>query len=358
MIVSLKSIGKKYSGPEVLQDINLDIDKGETFAFIGFSGSGKTTLLRLVHLLDRPTSGQILFDGEDTDTTEGERLQMRRRMAMVFQRPTPFRASVFDNVAYGLKIRGHKGPETMRRVSHALETVELGGFGKREAYSLSGGELQRVALARAMVTEPDLLLLDEPTANLDPINVRRVEEMVARVIGELNTTVLMATHDMAQGQRMASRIGVLLGGRLVQTGTPHEVFSQPGGTEIAEFVGVENIFEGYVISNDRNLMTIDVNGTAIFASGTHAAGTDVNVFIRPEEVILAESQMVSSARNRYSGHISRISRQGALIHVQVDCGFPLTAYVTGLSADEMQMTVGKPICAFFKATGVHVVPIG
>jgi tungstate transport system ATP-binding protein len=356
MIVSLKSLGKKYDGPQVLHDVTLDIERGETFAFIGFSGSGKTTLLRLVHLLDYPTSGQIVFDGVDTNAPESVRLQMRRRMAMVFQRPAAFRASVFDNVAYGLKIRGRKGPEIKRRVSHALETVELGGFEKREAHNLSGGELQRVALARAMVTDPDLLLLDEPTANLDPINVRRVEDLIGRVIGELDATVLMATHDMTQGQRLASRIGVLLGGRLLQTGTPYEVFSRPEGTEIAEFVGVENIYEGRVVANERELTDIDVGGATICASGTYAMDALVNVFIRPEEVILAESEMATSARNRFAGTVLSVRHQGTVVQVCVDCGFPLAVYVTVLSAEEMSLKPGKPICAFFKATGVHVVP--
>jgi len=355
MIVSVRSLRKRYDDTETLRDVSLDIDRGETFALIGFSGSGKTTLLRLVHLLDRPTTGEILFDGVDTDSPERVRLQLRRRMAMVFQRPTAFRASVFDNVAYGLKIRGVKGTRLKHRVSQALETVELDDFGGRDAHSLSGGELQRVALARAMVTDPDLLLLDEPTANLDPINTRRVEILIGRVISELNATVLMATHDMAQGQRLASRMGVLLGGRLLQTGTPLEVFNRPEGTEIAEFVGVENIFEGRVASSEQGLMGIDIGGETVYASGTHEIGAQVNAFIRPEEVILAESQLLTSARNRFHGTVSHASREGALVHVRIDCGFPLSAHVTVLSAEEMELVPGRPVCAFFKATGVHVV---
>jgi len=354
MIVSIGDVWKRFDAVDALRGVSLEVDRGETFALIGLSGSGKTTLLRLIHLLDSPTSGQIAFDGVSADAPESVRLRLRRRMAMVFQRPSAFRTSVFDNVAYGLKIRGVRGEQLRRRVSQALETVELDGFERRDAHSLSGGELQRVALARSMVTDPDLLL-DEPTANLDPVNTRRVEDLIRRVIGELNATVIMATHDMAQGRRLASRLGVMMGGRLLQTGTPHEVFSHPGDTEIAEFVGVENIFQGRVVSNEREMMGIDIGDSTVYASGSHEAGTQVSAFIRPEEVILAESNPVSSARNRFDGRISQVSHQGMLVHVMVDCGFPLSAYVTAVSAEEMELAEGKPICAFFKATGVHVV---
>jgi len=356
MIVSVKDLRKRYGAADALRGVSLEIDRGEAFALIGLSGSGKTTLLRLVHLLDRPTTGEIVFDGVDTDAPEETRLKLRRRMAMVFQRPSAFRSSVFENVAYGLRVRGAKGGQVQRRVSRALDTVELGGFEQRDAHSLSGGELQRVALARAMVTDPDLLLLDEPTANLDPVNTKRVETLIGRVAGELNATLIMATHDMAQGQRLSSRMGVLMGGRLLQTGTPHEVFNRPGDTEIAEFVGVENVYEGRVVSAEHEMMDIDVGGGTICASGTLHEDVRVNAFIRPEEVILAEAEMASSARNRFHGRVAQVTRQGPLVHVRVDCGFPLSAYVTPLSAEEMGLVVNKPVCAFFKATGVHVVP--
>ena len=130
------------------------------------------------------------------------------------------------------------------RVRHALETVDLAGYESRRARTLSGGEIQRVALARAMVTEPELLLLDEPTANLDPVSIARVESLIARVIGELRATVIMTTHDMAQGQRLANRIGVLIGGEMLQVGAPSEIFNLPHNTQVAQFVGVENILEG------------------------------------------------------------------------------------------------------------------
>jgi tungstate transport system ATP-binding protein len=355
VFLSIRHLFKAHDGVHVLKDVSLDVERGEVFALIGSSGSGKTTLLRLAHLLDRPTSGELLFDGRDTDVPEGERIVLRRRMAMVFQRPTAFHASVFDNVAYGLKVRGMKGPAVARTVAHALETVELSELQKRNARSLSGGELQRVALARAMVTAPELLFLDEPTANLDPVTTRRVETLISRVIGELDTTVIMATHDMAQGQRLATRLGVLLNGEISQTGSPVEVFSTPRNKAIADFVGVENIFEGRVVSNEDDLIAIEIDGCVIDAYGGFAVGEAVHAFIRPEEVVLALHEMSTSARNSFHGPISHIARQGPLAHVTVDCGFPLSALVTVRSVEEMGLAEGGMVRAFFKATGVHVV---
>jgi tungstate transport system ATP-binding protein len=354
----VNNLNKSFDGTPVLRDINLDVDRGEVFAFIGSSGSGKTTLLRLAHLLDSPTSGKIRFDGADTDASESARLAMRRRMAMVFQRPVAFQASVFDNVAYGLNIRGIKGVERERRIRRALETVELSGFEKRNAQSLSGGELQRVALARAMVTEPEVLFLDEPTANLDPVNTQRVEELLGRVIKELKTTVVMATHDMAQGQRLANRIAVLLNGELLQTGTPYEVFNAPRNRAIADFVGVENVFEGAVVSNEEGILGIDIGKGVVHAYGKYEVGDRVQAFIRPEEVVLALQPMSTSARNVYMGRVTHVVRQGALARVTLDCGFTLKALVTTRSAEDLGLVEGSQVCAFFKVTGMHVVPQG
>lgn len=358
MILSVQNLHKNYGRTQVLSDINLEVQRGEVFALIGSSGSGKSTLLRLAHLLERPTSGKIWFDGMDTDASESTRLAIRRRMGMVFQRPVAFQASVFDNVAYGLKIRGIKAAERNRRIRHALETVELSGFEKRDAHSLSGGELQRVAFARAIVTEPEMLFLDEPTANLDPVNTRIVEDLLGRVIRELKTTVVMATHDMSQGQRLATRIAVLLNGELLQTGTPHEVFNAPRDRAIADFVGVENVFEGTVVSNEEGIIGIQVDGGVVHAYGDFPVGQRVHAFIRPEEVVLALQPMSTSARNVYTGHVIQVVRQGALARVSVDCGFTLKALVTTRSADELGLVEGSQVCAFFKVTGMHVVPQG
>ena len=156
-------VGDKF----LLRNINLEIEKGELFVIIGPTGSGKTTLLRLIDLLDNPHSGDIHIGGLNATALKGERIDLRRKMAIVFQKPVVFNGTVFENIAYPLKMRGFKSRDIAPRVKSLLDTIGLSGYGRRKARTLSGGEAQRVALARAVIADPELLLLDEPTANLD-----------------------------------------------------------------------------------------------------------------------------------------------------------------------------------------------
>jgi len=207
---------------EILKEINLTAERGEILALIGPTGSGKTTMLRQINLLDEPTRGQIIFDGIPlAGASEKMRLSARRRMAMVFQKPVMFRGSVQGNVSFGLKIRGRDDHE---RILSALDAVHLSGYEEREAGTLSGGEMQRIALARALVLQPELLLLDEPTANLDPRSADSIDRIVRGLAGEM-VAVIMATHNMQQCRKLADRVAVLVGGRLAKVGRPDDVFS-------------------------------------------------------------------------------------------------------------------------------------
>lgn len=235
-IIETLDIGREFNRVPILKGINLRIERGEVFVLIGPTGAGKTTLLRLLDLLDRPAQGRIIFDGTDVTHSRRERLLARRRMAYVQQKPIVFSMNVFDNVAIGLRFRHARREEIRRRVGQALELVKMSEYGARDARTLSGGEMQRVAVARALVTEPEVLLLDEPTANLDPNSVSRIEETLARIIAGHRITVVMTTHDMAQGRRLADRVGVLIGGELLQTGPPEEVFHSPKDERVAAFM--------------------------------------------------------------------------------------------------------------------------
>lgn len=354
-MISIRDLSKRYDDNTVLKDINLNVPKHTVTAMIGPSGSGKTTLLRLIDLLEEPTSGEIAFDGVDTNTSEKARLEMRRRMCIVFQKPVVFSGSVYDNVAYGLKIRGQGRSNTRERVYHALETVGLSGYETRRARTLSGGEVQRVALARAMVTEPELLLLDEPTANLDPVSTASVEALISKVIQELHTTVIMATHDMAQGQRLADQVGVLIGGVMLQTGNPSEIFNLPNSMQVAHFVGVENVLEGMIASKEQGLVNVNIGSHLIEGISDLDTGAQVSACIRPEEVTLALTQASTSARNTFHGTITSMVTAGPLVRVVVDCGFPLVALITTRSAEELELAKEMEISASFKATGVHIV---
>jgi tungstate transport system ATP-binding protein len=234
-MIEARGVWARRGGAEILKDVSLKVRKGETLAIIGPTGSGKTTLIRILNLLDPPDKGKVFFDGVDVSEDERARFLARRRMAMVFQKPSMFNVSVEKNVSYGLRIRGVFGPAIRDRVRSALREVGLSGYEKRRAFSLSGGEAQRVALARALVTEPELLLLDEATANLDPRTAETIEDLIRRA-GEDGLAVVMATHDLDQARRLADWVGVLVGGELVRVGAPEEIFERPGSEEVARFV--------------------------------------------------------------------------------------------------------------------------
>ena len=233
--------------------------------------------------------------------------------------------------------------------------VSLSAYKNRNARTLSGGEVQRVAIARAIAIEPEVLLLDEPTANLDPISESKIEELITNIIHRYNTTIIMTTHDMSQGQRLADRVGVLVSGEILQTGSSRDIFTSPRNKEVANFVGVENIIDGVIVSNDDKVATIDIGGNIIEVISDYAVEEKVCACIRPEDITLSLSKISSSARNSFIGGITRIVPLGPLSRVEIDCGFPLVCLVTKKSAEELNLAKSKEVYATFKATAVHII---
>jgi len=354
-LIETRDLWQRRDGRDILKNINIRIERGEVFALIGPTGAGKTTLLRLIDLIDTPTSGKIFFNGADMAVSEKVRLEARRRMAFVLQKPIVFNMSVYDNVAYGLRWRRIGSRQIREKVSGILEIVGLVDDKNRNARTLSGGEVQRVAIARAIAIQPEVLLLDEPTANLDPISASKIEELIAGIIKRDAITVIMATHDMLQGQRLADRISVLVDGAILQTGDPRDVFASPKNREIAEFVGMQNILDGVIVSNGGEVATIDVNGTIIEAVADFAVGEEVSVCMRPEDVTVALSKLSSSARNSLAGEVTWAVSTGPLSRIEIDCGFPLVALVTKRSAEELGLKKGRQVYATFKAVSIHVI---
>jgi tungstate transport system ATP-binding protein len=206
-----------------------------------------------------------------------------------------------------------------------------------------------------LATKPEVLLLDEPTANLDPNSITKIETVLAHTITERKITVVMVTHDMSQGQYLANKIGVLMNGRLLQTGSPDEIFSSPASREVAEFVGIENILEGEITHKDGNLATLNARGNTIQAISDYAIGDRVYALIRPEDIILTLVQDKTSARNSFHGWIVKAIRIGPISHIKIDCGFPLLTVITSKSAQELGLIAGREINASFKATAVHII---
>ncbi len=357
-LIEVVDLSHKYGERIILKNINLGIEKGETFALIGPTGSGKTTLLRLIDLLEMPTAGRIYFDSIDTTALGKMKLGVRRRMAFVLQKPVVFNMSIYDNIAYGLKWRRKSQQEIREKVSYLLDVVDLAAFRHKNARTLSGGEAQRVAIARALAVEPEVLLLDEPTANLDPVATSRIEQLISRIIHQYETTIVMATHDMSQGQRLADRIGVMDDGEIIQVGDPGQVFNMPQNRQIAAFVGMDNIIDGVITTNEDKAVAIDIDGKIIEAISDYAVGEKVCACIRAEDITLALSKSPSSARNSFAGEITTAVSIGPLTRVEINCGFPLVALVTKKSAEELNLKTGRRVRASFKATGVHVIKRG
>lgn len=352
-VVEAQSISKEYSGRQVLKGIDLRVQSGEVFVLVGPNGAGKTTLLRILDLLEEPTSGRVLLDGMAINYSLKDKVVIRRRISMVFQQTILFNMNVFDNVAYGLRVRGEDDRGVGQRVKEALELVQLRGFENKNALSLSGGEAQRVALAQALVTEPELLLLDEPTANLDPRNVSIVEEALSRVNREKKTTMIMATHNMLQAESLAHRVAAFNDGRIERIGTFQEIFATPSKF-IVDFARLENVFTGVSEISKEGTSTIDVgNGVQIEAAFQRLG--NVSVFIRPEDIILSTQPIISSARNTYEGRITEISDIGSIVKLRIRAGKDFTAQITKRSFNEMQLNLDCKVFLAFKASAVQMV---
>jgi len=350
-VIEAQNLYKEYSGKGVLEDISFGVQTGEVFVLVGPNGAGKTTLLRILDLLEEPTNGRLLFDGASTDRSAGDKAALRRRISMVFQQTVLFNMSVFDNVAYGLKVRGESGSDVEKRVRETLERVQLRGFEHKNALALSGGEAQRVALAQALVTEPELLLLDEPTANLDPRNVSIVEEALSRVNRERKTTMIMATHNMFQAENLAHRVAVFNEGKIEMIGTFRGIFGKPSRF-LQDFARLENVFSGVSRLSPEGTSIIDV-GEGLLIEATFTKVGDVTFYVPPEDIFLSTSQLVSSARNSFEGRIMQISDFGSVVKLKVRAGRDFIVQITKKSFNEMQLNIDSTVFLAFKASSVQ-----
>lgn len=239
-IYRLSGLTKNYGTRDILEIDELDIYKGEVFALVGPSGAGKSTLLRLLNFLEFPNTGSIEFGGAIFRPGQEMPLDLRRRVTMVFQRPMLLDRSVLDNVVFGLRLRGER--DSRQEVMNSLEEVGVSHLVKQRARTLSGGEAQRVALARAMVMQPDVLLLDEPTANLDPYNVSMIENIIKRINERYKTTLVIVTHNIFQAKRLASRVAFLLEGKFIEVAETKSFFEKPVDHRTAAFVRGDMVY--------------------------------------------------------------------------------------------------------------------
>ncbi|MBI3914682.1 MAG: ATP-binding cassette domain-containing protein [Chloroflexi bacterium] len=238
LVYRIRGLKKEYADRVVVDIEQLDIHTGEFLVIVGPSGAGKSTLLRLLNFLEPPTSGEIYFQDQLLGASS-PLLEWRRRVTTVFQRPILLRARVRENIVLGLSFRDERADD---RIEKILARVGLSAFAQQPAHKLSGGELQRVALARALVINPSVLLLDEPTANLDPYNVGMIEEIVREHNRAQRTTVVLVTHNIFQARRLGTRVGLMLGGRLIEVNATNAFFNSASDPRTAAFVRGEMIY--------------------------------------------------------------------------------------------------------------------
>lgn len=241
-IITIDTLTKRFGDKQVLCIDKLVLRKGAVTGIIGPSGAGKSTLLRILNLLDVPTQGEISYFGRVVPRHLNEKLTLQRKMTMVFQRPALLDMSVYDNIAFGLRARDLSKAEVEQRVSSVLDVIGMASQAKQRAKTLSGGEAQRVAFARALVLHPEILFLDEPTANLDPSNVELLEGLIAALNRKCGTSVLIVTHNLFQAQRLAQDVIFLNQGRLIEVGETQQIFHAPHYNETRAFVEGKMIY--------------------------------------------------------------------------------------------------------------------
>jgi len=355
-ILEVRDLHVKSGGVNVLDISSLAVSEGEVLSLIGPNGAGKSTLLLALCRLLKSVQGNVAFKGKTVDTNHSL-FAYRRKIAMVFQEPLLFDSTVFENVASGLKIRGMRHDEMKQIVADCLERFGIGHLVQRSARKLSGGEAQRTSLARAFATKPEIVLLDEPFSSLDPPTRESLMGDLERILRETGTTTIMATHDQVEALRLSDRIAVMNQGKIAQIGTPEQVMNQPVDEFVASFVGMETVFSGHVTKTYDGTFITSVSGREIEAVGAVKPGEKVVCFIRPENVTLSTgaSDERSSARNMFRGTIVKIIPMGLFHKVQLDCGFPLVAYVTHQSLENLSLKESASVFASFKATAVHVI---
>jgi tungstate transport system ATP-binding protein len=355
-VFEAKNVQVIRGGSLILNVPSLVVADGEILALIGPNGAGKSTLLQTLSAVLKPTRGDISFRGNKIGT-DIPLLAYRRKLAMVLQEPLLFDTTVYNNVASGLKIRGMKRDEIEPIVSKALERFGIAHLRDRSARTLSGGEARRASIARAFATNPEVLLLDEPFSALDPIMRETLLEDLEKVLRETRITTIFVTHDRMEALRLATRLGVMNGGEILQTGSPDEVMNHPANEDIASLVGVENILRGKVVRKNNGTFVANVSGQEIEAIGDLDLGGQVSLCIRPENVSLLapDSGDLRPEGNTFPATVDKISAMGFYQKVQLNCGFPLVAFATNRTLSDFRLKEGDHVLAFLQTKAVHVI---
>jgi len=346
-------VAKAFPGGPSLR-FELTLKTAGTTVLFGPSGSGKTTLLRMLAGLDRPDRGRIgfgnatWFDGE----TGANVPPQKRRVGYVTQESALFpHLTVLENAGFGVPV-----PDRPTRVPKMLILMGVNDLAGRLPHELSGGQKQRVALARAVAARPDVLLLDEPLSALDASAREALRRDLGRFLHAVSLPTVLVTHDRAEALALGDDVVLIADGRVLQQGPIADVFSRPASLEAARVVGVEAVVPARITGRSEGLATLDAFGVTLMALDPGTGVTEVFACIRADEVILEPGPAATSARNRLAATVTAVHLENALVRVDLDCGFPLAAFITRAALRELNLVAGSKVSAMIKAPAVHLVP--
>ena len=314
-MIRIENVSKNL-GEFKLDDATLQIDEGEYFIILGPTGAGKTILIETIAGIYRPDSGRVFLNGADVTNI----LPKDRHISMVYQDYMLFpHLNVAGNIGFGLRQKKIAKSEIIMKTDEIAELLGISHLLSRYPGTLSGGEKQRIAIARAVVTEPKVLLLDEPLSALDSRTTERLQAELARIHEITGTTTIHVTHSFGEAFALGDRIAVMCGGRIIQVGAPDEVFRRPNSEFIADFVGVENLFRGKSVVHD-DIALVHADGMSMVSSSLKSG--DVSISIRPEDILISKKEIETSARNSFYGEITEVKNMGTIIEWWLMWVFP------------------------------------
>jgi molybdopterin-binding protein len=350
-VLRIRELRHEAGGRTILDIPEFEVPSNSMLAVLGPNGAGKSTLMRILAGLQRPTAGTLEFGGR----TGGAAVDaLRRRSGFVFQAPYMWTGTVRRNLELGLRFHDVDEGERDERVGAIAAQIGLEPLLDRSAAELSGGEVQRVALARALVLDPEVLFLDEPSSNLDAEAHAALREDLDRVARARAGAIVLATHERSDAFYLADDIAVLRAGRLVQRGTPSELFENPADSFIAGITGAELAMRGTVTGVEGELLTVRVGDHELQAVGEAKAGEAIKLAYRPEDLFLSRvAPEGGSARNRFRARVTDVRSLGALVRVRLSGPAELVAIVTRAAADELELAERPEVWVQIKATALH-----
>lgn len=357
--VKVENLVKKFGNKIAVNNVSFEVNKGDFFSILGPSGCGKTTTLRMISGFEVPTSGRIWVGGEPMEGVPPH----KRKTNMVFQNLALFpMMTVYENIAFGLEMRGESRKKIREAVLNMLEVINLRGYENKRIGQLSGGEKQRVAIARALVLHPTVLLLDEPLGALDLKLREHMKIELKKIQAKIGTTFIYITHDQGEALVMSNKIAVMNEGKIQQIGTPDELYYSPANSFVAQFVGENNRIEGKAVELTGNEVIVEVNGRKLVGRRGKgvSAGSTVNLFIRPEMIhIYSDQNKPQTKINLFSGTVKSVIFEGQITRyeVETDRGLILNVSVPNISKAILQKLGTKVWLAWDNENAIVLPPL-